>query len=169
MRLAVVAVGRLKDGPERELVRRYEERAEGLGRGLGFSPLDMVELRESRARGEAERRSDEATAILDRAGSDVIIAFDEQGRSLISEAFAQRLAGWRDDGRAAAHFVIGGPDGLDERVRRAADLVLSFGALTLPHQIVRVLVVEQLYRSLTILAGHPYHRVGSNRPHDPPR
>ena len=166
MKLAVVAVGRLKNGPERELVERYEERAKALGRSLGFSPLSLIELPESRARREADRRAEEGAAILDKAAPAVLVAFDERGKTLTSEAFAQRLAAWRDQGRAAAHFVIGGADGLDEHVRAAADLVLSFGALTLPHQLVRVLVVEQLYRALTILAGHPYHRAGSTEPDD---
>jgi 23S rRNA (pseudouridine1915-N3)-methyltransferase len=168
VKLAVMAVGRLKDGPERELVERYEERAKAVGRSLGFSPLNLLELPESRARRDADRRAEEGTAILDKAASAVLVAFDERGKALTSEAFAQKLAAWRDQGRAAANFVIGGPDGLDERVRAAADVVVSFGALTLPHQLVRVLVVEQLYRALTILAGHPYHRAGSTGPDDAP-
>jgi 23S rRNA (pseudouridine1915-N3)-methyltransferase len=164
VKLAVIAVGRLKDGPERELVERYGERLKAIGRSLGFSAVLVLDHPESRARREADRRAEEAAAILDKAAGAVLVAFDERGKSLTSEAFAGRLAGWRDEGRPAAYFVIGGPDGLDGRVRAAADLVLSFGALTLPHQLVRVLVVEQLYRALTILAGHPYHRAGSNGP-----
>ena len=167
MKLAVVAVGRLKDGPERELVERYGERTAGLGRSLGFAPVQFLEIPESRARRDADRRAEEGTAILDKAAGAVLVAFDERGRSLASDAFAERIAGWRDQGRSGLSFVIGGPDGLDGRVRAAADLVLSFGALTLPHQLVRVLVVEQLYRALTILAGHPYHRAGSSGPDDP--
>ena len=166
MKLAVIAVGRLKDGPERELTERYVERAKGVGRALGFPALQLIEIPESRARRDADRRAEEGGAILDKAGSAVLVAFDERGKSLTSEAFAQRLAAWRDEGRGAATFVIGGPDGLDERVRAAAHLVLSFGGLTLPHQLARVLVVEQLYRALTILAGHPYHRAGSTGPDD---
>jgi 23S rRNA (pseudouridine1915-N3)-methyltransferase len=92
----------------------------------------------------------------------VLVAFDERGKSLTSEAFAQRIAAWRDDGKGSVCFVIGGPDGLDEHVRSAAGLVLSFGSLTLPHQLARALAVEQMYRALTILAGHPYHRAGSS-------
>ena len=168
MRLALIAVGRLKDGPERELVERYRERITGAGRALGFSPLQLVEIPESRARREADRRAEEAAAILDKSASAVLVVFDERGKSLTSEAFAQRLSAWRSEGRAALHLVIGGPDGLDPRVRAAADLVLSFGALTLPHQLVRVLVVEQIYRAMTILAGHPYHRAGSNERDDEP-
>jgi 23S rRNA (pseudouridine1915-N3)-methyltransferase len=162
VRLAVLAVGRLKSGPERELVERYRQRAEGIGRSLGFSGPDLVDWAESRARREEERRREEADQLLSRAGSFALVAFDERGRSISSETFAQRVAAWRDAGRPGLACVIGGPDGLDPRVRDRADLILSFGALTLPHQIVRALVVEQLYRALTILAGHPYHRAGSD-------
>jgi 23S rRNA (pseudouridine1915-N3)-methyltransferase len=158
VKLAVIGVGRLKSGPERELAERYRERAEALGRSSGFSPVEMVELPESRARRDADRRIEEGRAILERAGPGVLVAFDERGRTLTSEAFAKRLLEWRDGGAAAVSVAIGGADGLDRVVRDRAALVLSFGALTLPHQLVRVLVLEQLYRALTILAGHPYHR-----------
>jgi 23S rRNA (pseudouridine1915-N3)-methyltransferase len=160
VRLAVIAVGKLKGGPERELADRYRERAEVLGRSNGFAPVDVIELAESRARRDADRRLEEGRAILGRAGSGVLVAFDERGRSLTSEAFARRLEAWRDGGAAAVNFAIGGSDGLDQAVRDRSALVLSFGALTLPHQLVRVLALEQLYRCLTILTHHPYHRGG---------
>jgi 23S rRNA (pseudouridine1915-N3)-methyltransferase len=160
VRLSLLAVGRLKNGPERELVERYRQRIDGMGRALGLSGFDLVELPESRARREDDRRSEEASALLDKVGSSVLVAFDERGRSPSSEAFAERIRQWRDEGRAGIACVIGGPDGLDPKVRQRADLVVSFGALTMPHQIVRALVVEQLYRALTIMAGHPYHRAG---------
>lgn len=163
MRIALVAVGRLKSGPERDLVERYCERVNALARGLGFSALELVEIAESRARRDADRRGEEASSLLLKAG-DVSIVLDERGSSLTSVALAARVAGWRDGGRTGLAWVIGGPDGLDGTVRDRADLLLSFGALTLPHQLVRVLVVEQIYRTLTILAGHPYHRVGLERP-----
>ena len=164
MRLAVVAVGRLKSGPERSLVERYRERAEALGRPLGLSPFDLSEIPEGRARRAPDRRAEEGTALLDKSGPAALIAFDERGKTVTSEAFAGLIARWRDDGRPAAACLIGGPDGLDDAIRARADLVLSFGALTLPHQLVRVLVVEQLYRALTILAGHPYHRGDQDTP-----
>lgn len=160
MRLIVVAVGRLKAGPERELVERYRQRIDAIGRSLGVTGLDLIELPESRARREDDRRAEEGAALLARAGAAALMVFDERGKSLTSEAFAQRVGAWRDGGRPALACLIGGPDGLDPGVRTRADLVLSFGALTLPHQIVRALVAEQLYRALTILSGHPYHRAG---------
>lgn len=160
VKLSVISVGKLRSGPERELAERYRERAEALGRSAGFAPLDIIEIPESRARRDADRRGEEGRAILERAGAALLVAFDERGRSLTSDAFAARLAGWRDGGTAALAFAIGGADGLDQTVRERAALVLSFGALTLPHQLVRVLALEQLYRGLTILSGHPYHRSG---------
>jgi 23S rRNA (pseudouridine1915-N3)-methyltransferase len=160
VRLSLLAVGRLKSGPERELVERYRQRIDAMGRSLGLTGFDMVEIPESRARREDDRRVEEASALLDRAGSSVLVVFDERGKSPSSEAFAERIRQWRDEGRPGVACIIGGPDGLDPRVRQQADLVVSFGALTMPHQIVRALVVEQLYRALTIIAGHPYHRAG---------
>lgn len=160
MRLTVIAVGRMKAGPERELFERYRTRAEGIGRSLGVAGFDHVEIPESRARRDADRMAEEGAAILARVRPGPLVALDERGRSVTSEDFAARLGAWRDEGRDALSLAVGGADGLDGAVRRRADLVLSFGALTLPHQIVRVLVAEQLYRALTILAGHPYHRAG---------
>lgn len=159
MRLAVIAVGRLKDGPERELCERYRERALALGRGLGLTGPDVIELAESRGRRSEERKRDEAEAISARLLPGLVIALDERGRSIGSEAFSQRLANARDAGTAGATLIIGGADGLSEELRARADLTIAFGALTMPHQIVRALVLEQLYRAMTIMAGHPYHRI----------
>ena|SRR5829696_1175287 len=152
----------MKSGPERELVERYRVRIETMGRGLGITGLDLVELPESRARREDDRRTEEASALLARVGPAALVAFDERGASTTSDALAERIGRWRDEGRAAVTCIIGGPDGLQSRVRDRADLVVSFGSFTLPHQIVRALVAEQLYRALTIIGGHPYHRAGDD-------
>jgi 23S rRNA (pseudouridine1915-N3)-methyltransferase len=158
VRLAVIAVGRLKDGPERELCERYRERAVALGRGLGLSGPDIVELPESRGRRPDERKRDEAEAITAKLLPGLVIALDERGKSLTSETFAAKIASARDAGTVAATLIIGGADGLSEELRTRADLTIAFGALTMPHQIVRALALEQLYRAMTIIAGHPYHR-----------
>jgi 23S rRNA (pseudouridine1915-N3)-methyltransferase len=158
MRLAVLAVGRLKDGPERELCRRYEERIRAFGRAFGFLGPEMIELPESRERRPEDRKGQEGEALLARISPGLLIAFDERGSATDSEAFARRLSAARDAGTTAATFVVGGADGLSESCRLAATLVVSFGAMTLPHQLVRVLVLEQIYRALTIIGGHPYHR-----------
>ncbi|TDR94016.1 23S rRNA (pseudouridine(1915)-N(3))-methyltransferase RlmH [Enterovirga rhinocerotis] len=161
MLIRIVAVGRLKAGGERELVDRYHGRAVAMARGLGFSGPDIVELAESKGRRTEERQADEGSRIRERAGSAALVVLDETAPSPTSEAFASRLAAWRDEGRAGLAFVVGGPDGLSSEVRQAAAWSVSFGRLTLPHQIVRALLAEQIYRALTIIAGHPYHRSGT--------
>lgn len=159
MRLMLVAVGRMKDGPERILTARYIERALASGKPLGLSGPIITELSESRARSASERMREEAKAILAAIpDKSVIIALDERGKSVSSEDFASRIGQWRDANRPALALVIGGADGFDAEIRSRADLVLSFSPMTWPHQIVRIMAAEQLYRATTILSGHPYHR-----------
>lgn len=159
MRLTLAAVGRLKAGPERELVARYAERIAATGKAVGLSGLALKETDESRARRPEDRKSEEARALraLIPEGAK-IVALDERGRSLSSEKFAAEVGALRDAGQRDLCFLIGGADGLDESLRNEAALVFSFGQATLPHQIVRALVAEQIYRAISILAGHPYHR-----------
>ena len=158
MRMTVVAVGRLKGGPERELAARYLERAVKSGRATGFRAIEVIEIDESRAREPERRMLEESIAIANLLPSDAaLVLLDEAGEGIDSRTFAQTLGRWRDDGRDCA-FVIGGPDGLSPTLHDKATLRLALGALTWPHQIVRILLMEQLYRATTILSGHPYHR-----------
>jgi 23S rRNA (pseudouridine1915-N3)-methyltransferase len=159
MLLLVLAVGRMKNGPERDVMVRYDERARASARALGLAGPEWREIDESRARRPQERKTEEGRAIaaLVPAGAR-LIALDEQGQHLTSPALAGRIGAYRDGAAPACVFVIGGADGLDDSLRQKADMVLAFGALTWPHQIVRLMLAEQIYRSMTILAGHPYHR-----------
>lgn len=159
MRLMLVAVGRLKDGPERLLLNRYHERATGLARGLGFSGPDLIELPESRATQPATRMAEEGRALLERLDGSRFILLDERGTAPDSPTFASWLEKDRDSGQKSLALVIGGADGLDPALRSKAVKVLSFGGMTLPHQLVRILACEQIYRAMTILSGHPYHRI----------
>lgn len=160
MRIGVFAVGRMKVGPERELADRYFDRFAKLGLGLGLDFAGVDELPESRHASPDLRKRDEAERLAARlpAGGALII-LDERGKNLSSDDFSIRLAALRDGGTRDAALVIGGPDGHDASIRERADLVLCFGAQTWPHQMVRFMLAEQLYRAATILAGHPYHRV----------
>jgi len=159
MRLIIAAVGRLKDGPERALFEKYRDRFEPLGKRLGLAPVTWHEFGESRAADTVKRRDEEGTGLLKLTrDAEFIIALDERGKHLTSETFAKTLAKTRDGGAKAAGIVIGGPDGLSDAVRDAARLPVAFGAMTLPHQLVRIVLAEQLYRAATILSGHPYHR-----------
>lgn len=159
MKIAVAAVGRLRDGPEHELTERYRKRAEGLGRRIGLRDVEIVEVRESRAQDVGKRMIEESIAIAnvipDKAA---VVLLDERGENLDSASLAGQLGKWRDDGRPAAVFVIGGDDGLAPALRERATLRLAFGVATWPHPLVRAMLLEQIYRAVTILAGHPYHR-----------
>jgi 23S rRNA (pseudouridine1915-N3)-methyltransferase len=159
MRLIVAAIGRLKAGPERELAERYRDRVAKAGRAVGLRDIEIVEIRESRAQNVAKRVLEESIAlanIIPERG--VVVALDETGENLGSGSLTGVVRSWRDAGRPAVVFCIGGADGLSDDVRQRADLTLAFGAATWPHQLVRIMLLEQLYRTVTILAGHPYHR-----------
>ncbi len=159
MHLRVIAIGRLKQGPERQLAERYRERFDDIGRRLGFRGLEICELAESRARDAATRIAEEAAAIsAEIPPKSVLVALDERGDNIDSAKFAHKLSRWRDDQAAYTIFAIGGADGLSPELRRMARLRMAFGAATWPHQMVRVMLLEQIYRAATILAGHPYHR-----------
>ena len=159
MRIALIAVGKLKQGPERVLADRFAERFDDTGRHIGFRGLTIHEPSESRARDAATRISEEAAAISAFIPDKSILAvLDERGDNIDSAQFAAHLGRWRDDSVSCAAFVIGGADGLSPELRRKAKLRIAFGKTTWPHQFVRVMLLEQLYRAATILSGHPYHR-----------
>ena len=159
MRILIAAVGRLKQGPERELAEHYRKRADDFGRKIGLQAFDVVEIKESRADNLERRMLEESIAIAnvipDRA---VTVILDERGATMNSASLAGRLQDWRAGDRPALVFVLGGADGLAPGLRDKADLALAFGAFTWPHQLVRIMLLEQLYRAVTILGGHPYHR-----------
>jgi 23S rRNA (pseudouridine1915-N3)-methyltransferase len=154
MRVTICAVGRLRSGPERELVADYLARFDRTGRALGLGPAEVVEIEDRSGGG----RGGEAAALARvlPAGA-AIWALDERGEMLPSPGFAAALARLRDEARPLA-LLIGGADGLDPGLRDRADRLLSFGPMVWPHMLVRVMLAEQLYRSATILAGTPYHR-----------
>lgn len=159
MRIVIAAVGRLKQGPERELSERYRKRAAQSGKALGWRDVEIVEIRESRAQEPERRMTEESIALASVIPEGAItVLLDERGQALDSAGFAAQLNVWRGDNREAAAFVIGGADGLAPSLRQRAALRLAFGAATWPHQLVRIMLLEQLYRAATILGGHPYHR-----------
>lgn len=161
MHLHLLCVGRLKAGPERELVGHYVTRAAGVGRGLGVKLLDVREIEESKSRRPEDRKRDEAKeirALLASLHVSHFIVFDESGENLTSAAFAQKLERLRDGGTNHLALILGGPDGLDPDLRTEAVLRIAFGGMTWPHQLARIMAAEQIYRALTLMAGHPYHR-----------
>lgn len=151
MDLLILAVGRCREPALLSLLDEYRRRC-------GW----VMRVREVAARGsvpperQAEAEAQELLAAVPAGAA--LVALDGRGQDLTSEALAGQLGRWRDEGVRAAAFVIGGPDGLAPSLRERAALTLAFGRMTWPHQLVRVMLAEQLYRATTILAGHPYHR-----------
>ena len=140
MLLHVIARGKIGRSPEGELVERYANRILG--------PLKLTELPERGGR-IANSQAPFRTVVL-----------DERGRNLSSEELARQLEAWRDGGIREVRFMIGAADGHTDEDRNDADLLLSFGAATWPHLLARAMLLEQLFRTTSLLAGHPYHRSG---------
>lgn len=150
MRIRILCVGRMKDGPERELVDDYLARAQKSGKSLGYRAVEEIEIPSS-------SKDDEGTRLLAKH-TGILIRLDERGEAWTSQDLSKRLARWRDAGEDAVSFVIGGADGTSPAVAAAARHTISFGVQTWPHRLVRVLIAEQVYRALSIEAGSPYHR-----------
>jgi len=159
MRVGLFAVGRLKAGPENELAARYLDRFSKAGPAIGLDFSRVTEVVESRASQASVRKREEA-ALLEKAMpvAGALILLDERGKALDSEGFAALLGVFRDSGKRDLTIAIGGADGLDPDLHARADSVICLGKMTWPHQLVRILIAEQLYRAVTILSGHPYHR-----------
>jgi len=158
MKVTIAAVGRLKRGPERDIAERLLARATAAGRNAGFS-FAVREIGESRAESQTVRQDQEAAGLLAmRPDLAKLVALDEHGTAIDSRAFADKLAEWRDNSVSDVIFAIGGADGHGKALLTQCDVTLSFGKMTWPHQLVRLMLAEQLYRAITILLGHPYHR-----------
>jgi 23S rRNA (pseudouridine1915-N3)-methyltransferase len=159
MRIGLFAVGRLKSGPEKDLAARYFDRFAKAGPAIGLELSRITEVAESRASSSDTRKREEA-AMLQKAlpeGS-LLVLLDERGKAFDSEGFAEFLGNYRDQGKRDLMIAIGGADGLDHSLYDRADATICLGKMTWPHQLVRILIAEQLYRAVTILSGHPYHR-----------
>lgn len=156
MRLHLCAVGRLRAGPERDLVDDYLARLDRTGRPLGLGPTVEHEVEDKKGGGMAAEGLLLTKVVPEGAA---LCVLDERGKTPSSPELATTLAAWRDAGQQDVAFVIGGADGIDPALRARADLAISFGRMVWPHMLVRVMLAEQLYRAATILAGSPYHRV----------
>lgn len=155
MRVQICAVGRMRAGPELELIDTYIGRFDSTGRGLGLGPCTIKEVEDRRKTGMPGEAALLSKSIPTGA---VTCTLDERGRMITSPEFARLLATWRDQGRSDVTFLIGGADGLDSELRARSDTSISLGKMVWPHMLVRVMLAEQLYRAASILANKPYHR-----------
>ncbi len=159
MNIHILTIGRLKDGPLRKLAAGYADRIGKAGPQAGLKSLTIREFEEAKASSLSKRKAQEAEKLVAaRPPAGIMVALDETGKNLSSRLLASQISTWRDDGENDLVFLIGGPDGLDPSLVRQARLVLAFGKSTWPHQLVRVMLLEQIYRVITLLLGHPYHR-----------
>ncbi|MEM9277701.1 MAG: 23S rRNA (pseudouridine(1915)-N(3))-methyltransferase RlmH [Pseudomonadota bacterium] len=159
MRLEVLAVGRLKAGPEKELYTRYCDRIARSGKSLHLTGPHLFEINESRAGDTLSRKKDEAHQLLAKTNASTrIMVLDEHGKDVSSQQFAELIRSEQAEGTSAIAFALGGPDGHGEEIKLRSTRTLRFGSMTWPHQLARVMLVEQLYRAITIMSGHPYHR-----------
>ncbi|MEQ8266952.1 MAG: 23S rRNA (pseudouridine(1915)-N(3))-methyltransferase RlmH [Parvibaculum sp.] len=159
MRVQICAVGRLKTGPEKLLLDDYMARIEAAGRNIGITASDVTEVEEKRRlEGPALMAREAELLSAATAKGALLVALDERGCNETSETFARRLGTWRDAGTADVAFLIGGANGLVPELRDRAAHVMAFGAMTWPHMLARAMLAEQIYRAVTILSGHPYHR-----------
>lgn len=159
MRLVIAAVGKLKAGPERQLYASYAKRIDALARASHVGPVELIAIPESRSADARARKREEGEKLSARLGSGVErVALDAAGEVVTSEQLAAYLRFERDAGRSALAFLIGGPDGHATETLQGRQKTLSFGRITLPHGLCRIVLAEQLYRAVTIIANHPYHR-----------
>ena len=155
MRLTLCVVGRLRNGPEKDLFSDYIDRFEKTGRGMGLGPVEVVEV-EDRKGGGMQAEAELLLRAIPKGA--ILLAMDERGKTMTSPQFARQIAKWRDEGAQSLAIVIGGADGLSPELREQADMSLSFGKMVWPHMLARVMLAEQLYRAASILGGSPYHR-----------
>ena len=159
MRLQVLGIGKLKAGPEKTLSLDYQTRLEGLGRKAGITKLTVNDFAESQGQTASQRQAEEAkllTAAL--APKAFTLVLDERGKSMTSEAFSHVLQRHLDQGTQDLAFLIGGPDGHSADTRKSAGQLISLSEMTWPHRLVRIMLLEQIYRAVTIMVNHPYHR-----------
>lgn len=157
--LEIISIGRLKQDAEQKLQQRYLERVQKVGPSVGLKTISVQELAESKQASTAKRKAEEAHKLIKQiTPNSRIIALDETGKLQASKNFSNELARLRDEGTQTISFILGGPDGHDQTLLNAAHQTLSLSKMTLPHGLARIILLEQLYRALTIWSGHPYHR-----------
>ncbi len=155
MKLAIAAIGRIKSGPERELIDAYVKRAGAVGRTIALGPVEERELDSRHLKDRAAQTAALVSAAPDGAA---IFLLDERGEQVSSRDLAREIAALRDRAVPAAAFLIGGPDGHDPNRAPAGAKSIAFGRAVWPHKLARVMLAEQLYRACSVLAGAPYHR-----------
>ena len=160
MKMIIASIGRLKSGEEKPLFDKYVKRSRDIAKLTGINSIDFIELAESQNRSIEKRKEEESDAILKALPTpNFLTTLDQTGKSLSSDKLSKLIHEQRTQNTKNFTFVIGGADGLSSNILAKSNLTLAFGSMTWPHQLVRIMLVEQIYRAFTILNGHPYHRM----------
>ena len=158
MKLKVISIGQLKNNPILEIQKDYESRILNLSKSVGIKNLEIKELPISKKSSIKERQNEEAKIISQHIKQDNLNVFlDGKGENINSVDISQIISESSFNGKDLV-FFIGGPDGFDEKIIKVANKIISFGRVTWPHKLIRIMLLEQLYRGITILNNHPYHR-----------
>lgn len=158
MKLKVISIGQLKNNPILEIQKDYESRILNLSKSVGIKNLEIKELPISKKSSIKERQKEEAKIISQHIKQDNLNVFlDGKGENINSVDISQIISKNSFNGKDLV-FFIGGPDGFDEKIIKVANKIISFGRVTWPHKLIRIMLLEQLYRGITILNNHPYHR-----------
>lgn len=158
MKLKVISIGQLKNNPILEIQKDYESRILNLSKSVGIKSLEIKELPISKKSSIKERQKEEAKIISQHIKQNNLNLFlDGKGENINSVDISQIISKSSFDGKDLV-FFIGGPDGFDEKIIKVANKIISFGRVTWPHKLIRIMLLEQLYRGITILNNHPYHR-----------
>lgn len=158
MKLKVISIGQLKNNPILEIQRDYESRILNLSKSVGIKNLEIKELPISKKSSIKERQKEEAKIISQHIKQNNLNLFlDGKGENINSVDISQIISKSSFDGKDLV-FFIGGPDGFDEKIIKVANKIISFGRVTWPHKLIRIMLLEQLYRGITIINNHPYHR-----------
>ncbi len=160
MRIIILAIGQSRTTPEATLVQDYCTRAQRTGQAVGLTQIAVHECDKKKNTNPTTQQQDEHKVLSDYlAGAQgLVVALDETGKNMTSRAFANQLQGWLDEAVPQVTFVLGGADGLHPDMRQRADMVLALGTMTWPHLLARALLAEQIWRGVSILTNHPYHR-----------
>ena len=158
MKLKVISIGQLKNNPILEIQKDYESRILNLSKSVGIKNLEIKELPISKKSSIKERQKEEAKIISQHIKQDNLNVFlDGKGENINSVDISQIISKSSFNGKDLV-FFIGGPDGFDEKIIKVSNKIISFGRVTWPHKLLRIMLLEQLYRGITILNNHPYHR-----------
>jgi|TARA_B110000305_G_scaffold87142_1_gene98141 23S rRNA (pseudouridine1915-N3)-methyltransferase len=161
LKFEILAVSKIRDEIYKNISNDYKKKIIHLGKNIGLKNFEIIEINKSTDINATSRKVKEAELMLNflKKNKTTIIALDENGVNMSSQSFSDTIKKVTTSQNNNVIFIIGGPDGLDSSIIKKADISIAFGAFTWPHKIARILLQEQIYRAISIICNHPYHRI----------